>query len=938
MRKKNHVIRKFSLFFMILCMMISLMPVTFFAEPAEQETVEVEETPAVKEIPLDAIHISTLEDLMALAENCQRNTWSVGKTVVLDNDMDLTGQGFGGIPTFGGTFLGQGYTMKGLELTKEGSIVGLFRYLQKTAVVDGLHLEGVVQPEGSKSVAGAFAGRNAGVIQNCSFSGNVSGNEQIGGLVGINETTGLIENCTITGMVYGNHFVGGAVGENHGVVRNTENHAEINTLSVQNSVALEDITMDSLLHTESAGTTTDIGGLAGSNSGVLRNCTNRGAVGYQHMGYNIGGIVGTQSGFVADCVNYAEIQGRKEVGGIVGHMEPNMVLDYDTDSLQILSGQMDALGKTVNRIERDVENGSNSIQSQVDGLQSDVNNVENALNALSGSLNIDVSQNFGTMDDLGNLDAGAIDPDRVTAAASDLSSTLSNAMDSVYATSQGISSSMGEMSSNVMAEMEVMASQLEDVMMTMNNIESDLGFQIYDISDADTEEDTVGKAAGCTNYGNISGDLNVGGIAGMMAQENDLDEDAEILGDMSLNATYEVRVVIRDCKNFGTIETGKQCAGGIVGQMTMGVVLDSMNFGNLDALHASYVGGIAGDSDTIIRNCGAKSVIAGDSYVGGIAGKGNEVTGCYAFVDIKAYTEKAGAILGDAKELPGKEEHVIAENRYFILDTAVGGVDGIVYENATEPLPLGEFLRIEELDESFLASNVIFKAEGQEDIIKTVPVGESLALDEIPVFSVEEGEEYDWELVPAVTYEVLGMGEVADIEYISEEALTNILFDQTYEVSFDTKGSVVSSTEETEKGLSILLAVGSFAKNTKLELTNQLSIEAVVNGKEAIVNYQVALSNPGVEKLHFYLPENADGEAVKLLVKDASGNWAEREFVIDGRYMAFTFTAEDAGFALLEDAGAMIGKTTVVAGIAIVLLFVIVLVGKARKKGRKKSK
>lgn len=916
-------LRMFSVFLMILCMMVSLMPVTFLADKTKEE------------IPADAIHISTPEELTVLAENCRRNTWSVDKTIVLDSDIDLTDYEFQGIPTFGGTFLGQGFTITGLELKQEGSVVGFFRYLQETAVVDELHLQGLLQPKGSKSVVGAIAGKNAGVIQNCSFDGGVSGNEQIGGLVGINETTGLVENCTITGMVYGNHFVGGAVGENHGVVRNTENNAEINTLSVQNSVALEDITMDSLLNTESASTTTDIGGLAGANSGVIRSCTNHGAVGYQHMGYNIGGIAGTQSGFVVDCVNYAEIQGRKEVGGIVGHMEPNMVLDYDKDSLQILSGQMDALENTVNRIERDVENGGSSIQSQVDSLQSDVDNVENALNALSNSLNIDVSQDLGTM---GDFDSNAFDADRVTAAASDLSSALSSAMDSVYTTSQSVSNSMNETTSSVMAEMKTVVSQMEDIMMTMNNIESDLGFQIYDISDTDKEEDTFGKAAGCINYGNVSGDLNIGGIAGMMAQENDLDEDAEILGDMSLNATYEVRVVIRGCRNLGTISAGKQSVGGIVGQMTMGAVFDSLNFGNIDALNASYVGGIAGDSDTIIRDCGTKSVLAGDTYVGGIAGKGNEVSGCYAFVDIKAYTENAGAILGDAKELPDGNEDVITQNRYFVLDGGIGGIDGIIYENATEPVVLDEFLQIEELDESFFSSNVVFKAEGQEDVVKTVAVGESLSMEEVPTFSVEEGEEYDWELVPAVTYEVLGMGEVADIEYISEEALTNILFDQTYEVSFDTKGSVVSSEERTDKDLPILLAVGSFAKNTNLELVDQLASEAQVNGKAVIVNYQISLSNAGVEKLHFYIPEGVDGEAVKLLVKDTSGNWVEREFVVDGRYMVFAFTVEDAAFALIEDAGAMVSKTVVAAGVAIVLVLVIVLIGKSRKKAKKKNK
>lgn len=127
MKNKKQMIRIFSIFLMV-CIMVSLMPATFLADKTTQE------------IPADAIHISTPEDLTALAENCQRNTWSVDKTVVLDNDIDVTEYEFSGIPTFGGTFLGQGFTIKGLEMTKEGSVLGFFRYLQETAVVDDLHL------------------------------------------------------------------------------------------------------------------------------------------------------------------------------------------------------------------------------------------------------------------------------------------------------------------------------------------------------------------------------------------------------------------------------------------------------------------------------------------------------------------------------------------------------------------------------------------------------------------------------------------------------------------------------------------------------------------------------------------------------------------------------------------------------------------------------
>lgn len=125
--------------------------------------------PAAWAAPEDTVSISSAEDLLALSKNCALDTWSQGKTVALTADLDLTGTEFSPIPTFGGTFLGQGHTISGLRLTAAGSNQGFFRYLQPGAVVQNLHISGAVIPEGTRSTVGGIAGTNAGTIQNCSF-------------------------------------------------------------------------------------------------------------------------------------------------------------------------------------------------------------------------------------------------------------------------------------------------------------------------------------------------------------------------------------------------------------------------------------------------------------------------------------------------------------------------------------------------------------------------------------------------------------------------------------------------------------------------------------------------------------------------------------------------------------------------------------------------
>ena len=61
----------------------------------------------------NTITIKTVEDLMDLSRNCTLDTWSRGKTVILENDLDLQRTDFTPIPTFGGTFQGNGHKISG---------------------------------------------------------------------------------------------------------------------------------------------------------------------------------------------------------------------------------------------------------------------------------------------------------------------------------------------------------------------------------------------------------------------------------------------------------------------------------------------------------------------------------------------------------------------------------------------------------------------------------------------------------------------------------------------------------------------------------------------------------------------------------------------------------------------------------------------------------
>lgn len=301
----------------------------------------------------DTVTLATVQDFTNFSKQCTRDTWSQGITVELTADLDLSGSDFTPVPIFQGTFHGNGHTISGFSFEKKGSKTGLFRTLTASAVVEDLTVEGDLAPQGSASQAGLLVGENYGTVSRCAAQGSVSGQEDIGGLVGLNGESGCLQSCTSAAAVTGVTNVGGITGQNLGAVENSSNTGEINTQADQE-------------------TPTSVGGIAGLSRGTIRGCTNSGAVGYQHVGYNMGGIVGLQSGEISNCSNTAPIQGRKDVGGIAGQFEPNTSLTYGPSPSQQLTNSLsslfDQLEHFTNQLNDMVSRGVDDAQAIHDSL------------------------------------------------------------------------------------------------------------------------------------------------------------------------------------------------------------------------------------------------------------------------------------------------------------------------------------------------------------------------------------------------------------------------------------------------------------------------------------------------------------------------------------------------------------------------------------------
>lgn len=328
----------------------------------------------------NTITISSKEDFIKFSKNCTLDTWSQGKTVNLACDIHFMGSEFSPVPTFGGTFNGNGYTISGVNFTNNGSYAGIFRYVQQNGKITNLNVKAVFVPNGSKSFIGGIAGENYGTVELCSFEGTVKGENVIGGIVGNNADSGQIISCTSVGSIIGENSTGGIAGKNSGFIQSCTNNAAVNTVyeEKKNDISNIDTDTGAIIENykdnaeeneeESVLGHTDTGGIVGYSSGIVQGCINNANVGYQHIGYNVGGIAGRQSGYMLGCNNFGLIRGRKDVGGIVGQMEPYILLNISEGGLHNIRQELDNLNGKVNRFITDTDNLDTESQKHLTDL------------------------------------------------------------------------------------------------------------------------------------------------------------------------------------------------------------------------------------------------------------------------------------------------------------------------------------------------------------------------------------------------------------------------------------------------------------------------------------------------------------------------------------------------------------------------------------------
>ena len=278
--------KRFLALLLVLTLLVGLMPAALAAD-----TVDVA---ALPEYAADAdistgtaYKISTEESLRAFAAAVKADDGNgtyahAGVTLYLAGDIALTGTWapVGSTATyvgdfFAGTFDGCGHTISGLNVQGSKVNQGLFAAINK-ATIRNLNVSGTVSC-GTKNYVGGIVGKvQAGTIENCSFSGSVTGGytggiagglngndvtisgcanfaavtgTTAGGILGYWKNTAAIRDCYNTGSVTGSAKAGGIVGQ-------------LQKGSIENCYSIGDI----------GGKASQKGGIFAFSSATVKNC------------------------------------------------------------------------------------------------------------------------------------------------------------------------------------------------------------------------------------------------------------------------------------------------------------------------------------------------------------------------------------------------------------------------------------------------------------------------------------------------------------------------------------------------------------------------------------------------------------------------------------------------------------------------------------------
>jgi len=266
------------------------------------------------------------------------------------NDLRPIGSAFN---PFTGSFDGNDYCLRNPQLKLPGEhAVGLFGHLGYAGAVSDIAVQdaNIV----GREAVGVLVGVNASNhLKNCQVTGTVSGQNDVGGLVGVNSKHYRISDCQANVSVWGVNRVGGLAGQNQGALERCHAQAEVEgrdyvggLIGDHNGGLISACSAEAVVHgsyrtggltgasrgvvsaSHSNATVTgteNIGGLTGVNWGMLQSCYASGHVTGREA---VGGLVGSNHRMVESCYALGDVTGQTKVGGLVGHNGASILYSF----------------------------------------------------------------------------------------------------------------------------------------------------------------------------------------------------------------------------------------------------------------------------------------------------------------------------------------------------------------------------------------------------------------------------------------------------------------------------------------------------------------------------------------------------------------------------------------------------------------------------------
>jgi filamentous hemagglutinin family protein len=586
----------------------------------------------------------TIDSLQGLKDMLGFSGMANGPKFRLAADLDLSSLPGFYFSYFAGTLDGAGHTISDLSISSGLDRAGLFSILSTTAVISNLGLTDV-NVSGNNSVGG-LAGINLGTISNSYATGSVTGaGNDIGGLVGVNQGAingsnsavdvngaggdigglvganngGTIAGSSTNGSVTltGNNG-GGLVGVNSGTITGSNSSASVSSTGsyVGGLVGYNNAgsTIDSSFATGSVRGINDIGGLAGSNDGTIADNSYANAT--VSGGDNIGGLAGANNGAI-DSSSHAggSLSGNDNIGGLVGSNAGTLDGFDLTVSVNVGSGGSNNVGGLAGLNTGTISNSD--VTGSVSGIGTNTGGLV-GYNNQGTIINSHATGSVGGSSYVGGLagfNQGAI--------------SHSGAGSAVTLSGNNAGGLVGGNSGTIIASVATG---------TVFGANADLGglVGINNTSGAISGSDATGSVTGGTSG------TNVGGLVGI----ND-------------------GVIGSENYSTGSVD-GSSNIGGLVGYNRHGTLSGFYVTTSVNTSRGSFVGALAGYNDGTIIDSHASGDVSGVGNVGGlIGGNGGTVTD----------SDASGSVTGSGATVGG----LVGYNNGGTINggSATGSVDGV---------------------------------------------------------------------------------------------------------------------------------------------------------------------------------------------------------------------------------------------------------------------